>query len=124
MNLMLYVTGERVAVLGAAGAIGSNLVQTILQLGITGDVIMYDPFEKGLQGAAEEIYHCSIPGARVTTTTSIEEALKDSTHASRRAARDTPRRPYAITVPVPTKHRVLDASPSASRPRHTRRIRG
>jgi malate dehydrogenase len=77
---MPYLTDERIAVLGAAGAIGSNLVQTILQLGITGNVVMYDPYEKGLQGAAEEIYHCSIPGARVIYTTSIEEALANSSY--------------------------------------------
>jgi len=75
---MPYLTEERIAVFGAAGAIGSNLVQTILQLGITGNVVMYDPFEKGLQGAAEEIYHCAFPGARVTYTTSVEEALVNS----------------------------------------------
>ena len=52
---MSYATDERVAVLGAAGAIGSNLAQSLLQLGVTGNVTMYDPFEPGLEGAAEDL---------------------------------------------------------------------
>lgn len=77
---MSYVTDERVAVLGAAGAIGSNLVQSLLQLGVTGQVTMYDPFEAGLEGAAEEIYHCGFDGADVTWTPSLEEALESASY--------------------------------------------
>lgn len=77
---MSYLTEERITVLGAAGAIGSNLVQTLLQMGITHHIVMYDPLEKALEGAAEEIYHCSIPGARVKWTTSIEEALSGASY--------------------------------------------
>lgn len=73
---MSYITNDKLVILGAAGAIGSNLTQSALSLGLTPNVCMYDPFEKGLQGAAEEIYHCAFPGARVTWTTDIAEALK------------------------------------------------
>ena len=75
---MSYITEDKLVILGAAGAIGSNMVQAALTLGLTPNVCMYDPFEKGLQGAAEEIYHCAFPGARVTWTTDIGEALKDA----------------------------------------------
>ncbi len=73
---MQYITEDKLVILGAAGAIGSNMVQAALTLGLTPNVCMYDPFEKGLQGAAEEIYHCAFPYARVTWTTDIGEALK------------------------------------------------
>ena len=73
---MSYITEDKLVILGAAGAIGSNMVQAALTLGLTPNVCMYDPFEKGLQGAAEEIYHCAFPGAKVTWTTDIGEALK------------------------------------------------
>ena len=41
---------------------------------------MYDPFEPGLEGAAEEIYHCGFPGANVTWTTDIAEALSGAAY--------------------------------------------
>lgn len=75
---MSYITEDKLVILGAAGAIGSNMVQAALTLGLTPNVCMYDPFEKGLQGAAEEIYHCAFPGAKVTWTTDIGEALTDA----------------------------------------------
>ena len=71
----MYLTDKKVAVLGAAGAIGSNIVQDLLSTQTASNVVMFDPFEKGLEGAAEEIAHCGYPGARVTRTTSIAEAL-------------------------------------------------
>jgi malate dehydrogenase len=72
---MRYLTEEKLVVLGSAGAIGSNLVQTVLTMGVTPNVTMYDPFDKGNQGAAEEIWHCAFPGARVTWTSDIGRAL-------------------------------------------------
>jgi malate dehydrogenase len=72
---MMYLTDKKVAVMGAAGAIGSNLVQDLLSTGTANNIAMYDPFAQGLEGAAEEIYHCGYPGARVTLTTDVAEAL-------------------------------------------------
>lgn len=72
---MSYLSDEKLVILGAAGAIGSNMVQSALTMGLTSNVCMYDPYEPGLQGAAEEIYHCAFPGARVEWTTDIEQAL-------------------------------------------------
>jgi malate dehydrogenase len=73
---MNYITNDKLVILGAAGAIGSNLVQVALTMGLTPNICMYDPFEKGLKGAAEEIYHCAFAGANVTWTTDISVALK------------------------------------------------
>lgn len=77
---MTYISNDKLVILGAAGAIGSNLVQAALTMGLTPNVCMYDPFEKGLKGAAEEILHCAFPGARVTWTTSIKEALTGASY--------------------------------------------
>ncbi|MBU0679501.1 MAG: malate dehydrogenase [Verrucomicrobia bacterium] len=77
---MSYLTDDKIVILGAAGAIGSNMVQSVLTLGLSPDVCMYDPFEKGLEGAAEEMYHCAFPGANVTWTTDIAEALKGASY--------------------------------------------
>lgn len=72
---MDYITQDKLVILGAAGAIGSNMTQAALTMGLTPNVCMYDPFEKGLEGAAEEIRHCAFPGARIAGTTDIREAL-------------------------------------------------
>jgi malate dehydrogenase len=72
---MSYLTEDKIAILGSAGAIGSNMVQTCLTMGLSPNIAMYDPYEKGNQGAAEEMYHCAFPGARVTWSSDIAEAL-------------------------------------------------
>jgi len=77
---MSYLTDEKLAVLGSAGAIGSNMVQTALTMGLTPNVAMYDPFDKGNEGAAEEIWHCAFPGARVSWTSSVAEALRGASY--------------------------------------------
>lgn len=76
----MYLTNEKVAVLGAAGAIGSNLAQTLLASETASTVCMYDPFENGLEGAAEEVYHCGFPDADVSWTSDIGEALTDAAY--------------------------------------------
>jgi malate dehydrogenase len=76
----MYLTDKKVAVMGAAGAIGSNMVQDLLSTGVASRIAMYDPFAAGLEGAAEEIYHCAFPGARVTWTPDEAEALRDASY--------------------------------------------
>lgn len=71
-----YLTDAKVAIFGAAGAIGSNMAQEILATGISSHISMYDPFEKGLEGAAMEMYHCGFEGATIEYTTNAGEALK------------------------------------------------
>jgi malate dehydrogenase len=77
---MTYLTEDKLAILGSAGAIGSNMVQASLTMGLTPNVAMYDPYDKGNQGAAEEIFQCAYPGARVTWTSNIEEALSGASY--------------------------------------------
>jgi malate dehydrogenase len=77
---MSYLTEEKLVILGSAGAIGSNMVQAALTMGLTPNIAMYDPFEKGNEGAAEEMYHCAFPGAHVTWTSEIGEALKGASY--------------------------------------------
>ena len=77
---MPYLTDEKVTVLGAAGAIGSNLAQTLVASGTASQVCMYDPFAQGLEGAAEELYHCGFPNADITWSADIGEALTGSSY--------------------------------------------
>ncbi|MEZ6120774.1 MAG: hypothetical protein R3C28_29940 [Pirellulaceae bacterium] len=72
---MNYLTDEKVVILGAAGAIGSNMLQAVLTMGLTSNVCGFDPFASGMEGTAEEIYHCAFPGAQATWTSDINEAL-------------------------------------------------
>jgi malate dehydrogenase len=72
---MSYLSQDKLVVLGAAGAIGSNMMQSALTMGLTPNVCGYDPFAKGMEGAAEEMYHCGFPGAKVTWTSDVREAL-------------------------------------------------
>lgn len=76
----MYLTDKKVAVMGAAGAIGSNLVQDLLSTGTANHVAMYDPFEAGLEGAAEEVYHCGFPEAHVSWSTNEAEVLDGATY--------------------------------------------
>ncbi len=59
---MGYLTQDKLVILGAAGAIGSNMMQAALTMQLTPNVCGYDPFAAGMEGAAEEIYHCAFPG--------------------------------------------------------------
>jgi malate dehydrogenase len=77
---MEYLTQEKLVILGSGGAIGSNMVQAALTMRLTPNIAMYDPFDKGNEGAAEEIYHCAFPGARVTWTSDVGEALRGATY--------------------------------------------
>lgn len=73
---MSYITNDKLVILGGAGAIGSNMAQAALTLGLTPNVCLYDPAAKQLEGTAEELYHCAFPGANVTWTTDIAQALQ------------------------------------------------
>ena len=77
---MPYLTEDKLIILGSAGAIGSNMVQAALTMGLTPNIAMYDPFDKGNEGAAEEICHCAFPGAQVTWTSDVQQALSGATY--------------------------------------------
>ena len=72
---MAYLSNEKLVIVGAGGMIGSNMVQSVLMLGLTPNVCLYDIFEPGVHGVADEIAHCAFPGANVTWTTNPEEAF-------------------------------------------------
>ena len=75
---MTFLTEEKLTIVGAGGMIGSNMAQTALMLGLTPNICLYDIFEPGVHGVAEEIYHCAFEGANVTWTTDPAVAFKDA----------------------------------------------
>ena len=75
---MKYLTDEKLLIVGAGGMIGSNMAQTALMLGLTPNVCLYDIFEPGVHGVAEEMYHCAFEGANITWTVNPAEAFKDA----------------------------------------------
>lgn len=72
---MKYLTNEKLTIVGAAGMIGSNMVQTALMMGLTPNICLYDPYAKGLEGVAEEMFHCAFEDANITFTSDMKEAL-------------------------------------------------
>ena len=75
---MKFVTNEKLTIVGAAGMIGSNMAQTAIMMGLTPNICLYDPYAPGLEGVAEELYHCGFEGVNVTFTSDIKEALTDA----------------------------------------------
>ncbi|MFA5204303.1 MAG: NAD-dependent epimerase/dehydratase family protein [Lentisphaeria bacterium] len=72
---MHYLSEEKLVVVGAAGAIGSNICQQALTERLTPRITLYDINEGGLRGTARELCHCAFPNARITRTLHINEAL-------------------------------------------------
>ena len=55
--------------------IGSNMAQTAIMMGLTNNICLYDPYAPGLEGVAEELYHCGFEGVNITFTSDIKEAV-------------------------------------------------
>ena len=72
---MAFLTDEKLLIVGAGGMIGSNMVQSALMLGLTPNICLYDIFEPGVHGVADEMAHCGFSGANITWTTNPEEAF-------------------------------------------------
>ena len=72
---MSFLTNDKLTIVGAAGMIGSNMAQTAMMMRLTPNVCLYDPFGTGLEGVAEEMYHCAFDEANITYTTDMKEAL-------------------------------------------------
>mgnify|MGYP002677206806 CR=1 FL=1 len=72
---MAYLSNEKLLIVGAGGMIGSNMVQSVLMLGLTPNVCLYDIYEPGVHGVYDEIQQCAFPGANVTYTVNPEEAF-------------------------------------------------
>ncbi len=75
---MEFLTNEKLTIVGAAGMIGSNMAQTALMMNLTPNLCLYDPYGPGLEGVAEEMFHCAFPGVNITFTSDIKEALTDA----------------------------------------------
>ncbi len=75
---MKYLTEEKLTIVGAGGAIGSNMAQTALMLGLTPNICLYDIFEPGVHGVAEEMRHCGFEGANISWTTDPAEAFTNA----------------------------------------------
>ena len=72
---MNFLTEEKLTIVGAAGMIGSNMVQTAIMMGLTPNICAYDPYAPALEGVAEEMFHCGFEGVNLTYTSDIAEAL-------------------------------------------------
>ena len=72
---MAYLTDEKLVIVGAGGMIGSNMVQSVLMLGLTPNICLYDIYEPGVHGVYEEMCHCAFPGANLTYTVDPEVAF-------------------------------------------------
>ncbi|EJW89099.1 L-lactate/malate dehydrogenase [gut metagenome] len=70
---MAFLTDEKLVIVGAAGMIGSNMVQTALTLGLTSNICLYDVFSP--EGVAEEMRQSGFNDVNIVATTDVKEAL-------------------------------------------------
>ena len=63
---MEFLTNEKLTIVGAAGMIGSNMAQTAIMMRLTPNICLYDPYAPGLEGVAEEMFHCGFEGVNLT----------------------------------------------------------
>ena len=75
---MKYLSNEKLLIVGAAGMIGSNMAQSVLMLGLTPNICLYDVYEPGLRGVVAEMNHCAFEDARISWTTDPAVAFEDA----------------------------------------------
>ena len=46
---MEFLTNDKLVIVGAGGMIGSNMVQSVLMLGLTPNICLYDIYEPGVR---------------------------------------------------------------------------
>ena len=73
---MAFLTDEKLVIVGAAGMIGSNMVQTALMMGLTNDICLYDVFSP--EGVAEEMRQSGFGDVKITATTDVKEAFTNA----------------------------------------------
>ena len=73
---MAFLTNEKLTIVGAAGMIGSNMVQTALSLGLTNNICLYDVFSP--EGVAEEMRQSGFDAVNIVATTDVKEAFTDA----------------------------------------------
>ena len=73
---MAFLTDEKLVIVGAAGMIGSNMVQTALMMGLTSNICLYDVFSP--EGVAEEMRQSGFGDVNIVATTDVKEAFTDA----------------------------------------------
>ena len=73
---MKFLTNDKLVIVGAAGMIGSNMVQTALMMGLTDDICLYDVFSP--EGVAEEMRQSGFGDVKITATTDVKEAFTNA----------------------------------------------
>ena len=73
---MAFLTNEKLTIVGAAGMIGSNMVQTALMMGLTSDICLYDVFSP--EGVAEEMRQSGFGDVKITATTNAKKAFENA----------------------------------------------
>lgn len=73
---MALLTNEKLTIVGAAGMIGSNMVQTALMMGLTSEICLYDVFSP--EGVAEEMRQSGFNDVKITATTDVKEAFTNA----------------------------------------------
>lgn len=73
---MAFLTDEKLVIVGAAGMIGSNMVQTALTMRLTSNICLYDVFSP--EGVAEEMRQCGFGDVNIVATTDVKEAFTDA----------------------------------------------
>ena len=73
---MAFITNEKLTIVGAAGMIGSNMVQTALMMGLTNEICLYDVFSP--EGVAEEMRQSGFGDVKITATTDVKEAFTNA----------------------------------------------
>lgn len=73
---MAFLTDEKLVIVGAAGMIGSNMVQAALMMNLTSNICLYDVFSP--EGVAEEMRQSGFDGATITATTDVKEAFTNA----------------------------------------------
>ena len=73
---MSFLTNEKLVIVGAAGMIGSNMVQTALTMRLTSEICLYDVFSP--QGVAEEMRQSGFDDVKITATTDVKEAFTNA----------------------------------------------
>ena len=72
----MALTNDKLVIVGAAGMIGSNMVQTALTMGLTNNICLYDVFSP--EGVAEEMRQSGFNDVTITATTDPKEAFTDA----------------------------------------------
>ena len=73
---MAFLTDEKLVIVGAAGMIGSNMVQSALMMNLTSNICLYDVFSP--EGVAEEMRQSGFDNVKITATTDVKEAFTNA----------------------------------------------